>query len=311
MDQGTTRVMGHQLKGVNLSSTPSMKRGLAYAVACYTLWGLLPIYWNLLSNVGYLEVIGQRILWCFIFLFLISRFILKVNFTDLLRNKRSFLILIGCSLMVTATWCFYIYGVTSGKVIEVALGYYITPLFMILSSTLFFKERLSLVQKIATALVVISVVYLSYDYGRFPWLAVVLATLFGTYSSLKKLGGFRAIQGLTAESALALPLALAFIVFSFRTPEHIFLAPHELPGTLFLIGGGVVTAIPFLFFAQAANMTPLSWLGFVQYIEPTVNLLLGIFLFHETFTLPHLICFGVIWLGLIMVAAEMFKTLRA
>ncbi|MDR3315771.1 MAG: EamA family transporter RarD [Coriobacteriales bacterium] len=287
------------------------RNGLISAFGCYALWGLLPVYWKWLSHVSYFELVGHRILWCFVFLFILARFVQKADLKQYLKDPRSLGILAGCSAMITATWCLYIFGVTSGRIVEVALGYYVTPLTIILCSVLFFKETLTLVQKIATGLATIGVIYLAVDYGSFPWLALALAVLFGIYSSLKKLGGYPVVAGLTIESMLALPLALAFIIVSFFLPNREFLAPSGGTTTLLLVLGGVVTAIPFLLFAKAANTAPLSLIGFIQYVEPTITLALGVVLYGEPFTSSHLVCFSLIWLGLILVTVEVLWSLRA
>jgi chloramphenicol-sensitive protein RarD len=300
----------------------SFKAGLLSAVGCYALWGLLPLYWKLLVHAPYFEVLAHRMLWSFVFMFVICRLVLRIRLSPLLRDRRALLVLGGASLLVCSNWGLYIYAINSGHVLQASLGYYINPLVAILFGTLFFREQLSLIQKIATVLAGAGVVYFTVDYGAFPWIALTLAVSFAVYGALKKYGGYPATPALTVETALVAPLSLVFVITSFFLPEHVFLAPSvaaaspgfggELGGwapTLLLIGGGALTALPLLLFARATNAIPLTLVGFLQYLSPTLTLLLGVFVYGEEFTSAHAACFTLIGVGLIMVSAELLRAM--
>ncbi|MDR3037213.1 MAG: EamA family transporter RarD [Coriobacteriales bacterium] len=290
------------------------RKGMLYALICYTLWGFLPAYWKLLSSASVLEVFTHRMFWSFVFMFIVSRFVRKLDTGSLFRDRRAVLILGIAGIDIALTWGIYIYAINNGHIIQASLGYYINPLVSILFGVVVFKERLTTVQKVATALAAAGVLYFTFDYGSFPWISVSLALLFAIYGALKKKGGYPATPALAVETSLVAPLALVAIIASFFLPGREFFAVDATPGswtaTLLLVGGGAVTAIPLLLFAKAANAIPLSWIGFLQYISPTITLLLGIFAYGETFTTAHVVCFSLIWLGLIMISAEMVRELR-
>jgi chloramphenicol-sensitive protein RarD len=261
-------------------------------------------------------------LWSFVFMLVICRFVLRIRLAPLLRDRRALLILGAAGLLICGNWGIYIYAINSGHLLQASLGYYINPLVAILFGTLFFKERLTLIQKIATALAAAGVIYFTVDYGAFPWIALALAFSFAVYGALKKHGGYPAAPALTVETALVAPLALIFVVVSFLLPTHVFLvlpAGGDSVGamgvlgdwapSLLLIGGGALTAIPLLLFARATNAIPLTLIGFLQYLSPTLTLLLGLFVYGEEFTLAHIVFFALIWVGLIMVSIELLHTL--
>jgi chloramphenicol-sensitive protein RarD len=293
--------------------TASLKTGLLFGAGCYVLWGLLPIYWKLLESASVFEVFAHRMLWSFVFMIVICRFISKSDLGALFRDKRAILILGLAGIAVAGTWGIYILAINSGHVLQASLGYYINPLVAILFGVVFFREKLTLMQKIATALAAIGVIYFTIDYGSLPWVSLALAILFAIYGALKKKGGYPATSALAVETTLVAPFALIFVAATFFLPGREFLAPDASPAgwldTVLLIGGGAVTAIPLLLFAKGANAIPLSWMGFLQYISPTITFLLGVFLYKEPFTTAHAVCFGLIWLGLILISVEMFRNL--
>jgi chloramphenicol-sensitive protein RarD len=299
---------------VNGTDSPSLRQGLLYAIGCYALWGLLPIYWKLLVSASYLEVLAHRMLWAFVFMLIICRFVTKSKLGSLFRDKRALLFLGTAGLLVTGNWGLYIFAINSGHILQASLGYYINPLVSILFGVVLFREKLTLIQKIATVLAAIGVLYFTLDYGSFPWVSVLLAVSFAVYGAIKKKGGYPATPALAIETALVAPLALIFVAATFFLPGREFLAVDGTPtswiNTLLLIGGGALTAIPLVLFAKGTNAIPLSWMGFIQYLSPTISLLLGVFIYHEQFTLAHAICFTLIWVGLIMISAEMLRDMR-
>ncbi len=284
-----------------------MKGPLA-GLLCYVFWGLAPLYWKLLDEVNSFEIIGQRIIWCFALMVIICA-ILRINFIDLLKDKRAISYLGPAAILISINWGVYIYAVATDRVVHTAMGYYCNPLVSILFGVMFFKEKLSGLQKAAVALCLVGVVYFLFDYGELPWISIVLAVSFGAYGAVKKKGGYPAIPALAVESALALPLAIAVVVATaYITGSHAFMGDvSSVDGwvlTLLVIGAGPVTAIPLVLFAQAANSIPLSMLGFIQYVSPTIALLLGVLAFGEPFTSAHAVCFGCIWAGLALASVD-------
>lgn len=291
------------------------RRGTIAGLFCYLFWGLAPIYWKLLGHVNSFEVIGQRIIWCFVLMVIIC-LALRINFTNLFKDKRAIAYLGVAAVLISINWGVYIYAVDTERVVHTALGYYINPLVSILFGVLFFKERLSKLQLAAVSLCVIGVLYFLFDYGELPWISIVLALSFGMYGAVKKRGGYPAIPALAVESTLALPLAfgVAFAT-AYITGTHAFLGDvTTLDGwvtTLLIIGSGAITAIPLVLFAQAANSIPLTMLGFIQYVSPTIALLLGVFAFGEPFTSAHAVCFGCIWTALALASIDTIRKNRA
>jgi chloramphenicol-sensitive protein RarD len=298
--------------GVATSPDRSRGRGIAMAAGCYLLWGLFPIYWKLLEGVSSLEVLAHRVFWAAVFLLLTCLVIRRSQLASLLRQRRAVLILLTTGILVTANWGIFIYAINANHIIQTSMGYFINPLLNILIGVVLFKEKLTLAQKAAALLATAGVIFFTFDYGSFPWISIALASTFALYGALKKLGGYPALPALTLETLLVTPLALAFIVATFFIPGHAFLAVDASGGisgaaivtALLLAGGGIVTLIPLLMFADGVNNIPLSWMGFFQYLSPTLTLLLGVFVYHEPFTLAHAVCFTCIWLGLLLIIVE-------
>lgn len=299
------------------SSTMSKdeRRGTIAGLFCYLFWGLAPIYWKWLDAVDPLEVIGQRIIWCFVLMVLIC-LILRIDFIGILKNKRALKYLGVAAVLISINWGVYIYAVATDRIVHTAMGYYTNPLVSILFGVLFFKERLSKLQLGAVLLCAIGVLFFLYDYGELPWISLVLAFSFGMYGAVKKRGGYPAIPALAVESTLALPLALMAVGASiYLTGSHAFLGDTaSVQGwttTALIIGAGAITAIPLVLFAKAANSIPLTMLGFIQYVSPTIALLLGVFAYGEPFTTAHAVCFGCIWAGLALASVDTIRKNRA
>lgn len=294
---------------VTLSS--ENRNGILAGFGCYIFWGLCPLYWKMLDDVNSFEVIAHRIIWCFVFT-AVTCIIMKSHFLELFKNPRARKYLIPAAIVVTANWSIYILAVSFDHIVEASLGYYINPLVSILLGVLIFKERLSKLQIFSVLLCVFGITYFTVSYGSFPWIAILLAGTFGSYGAIKKKAGYPAIKALAFENTVMLIPAIVFaIVLANVTGSHSFMADtatlHGWSLTILLIVGGAVTAIPLIMFAKAANDIPLSYMGFMQFVNPTISLLLGVFWNGEPFTTAHLICFGCIWTACLLVA---FETVR-
>lgn len=284
------------------------QRGIVAAFGCYCMWGIFPLYWKLLDNVDPFEIVVQRVIWCFFFTVIIC-FVGRWDFIGLLRDRRALRYLVPAAALITINWSTYIFAVDMNRIVETAIGYYCNPLVSIVLGLVVFRERLTPLQWIAVALCVAGIGFFVANYGEVPWIAIVLAVSFGLYGAIKKKGGYPAVEAIAVESTVMLPFAVVFaLVFACVTGSHAFMGDMGSPSgwatTALLIGGGAITAVPLILFATAANAIPLTLLGFIQYLSPTIALLIGVFLNGEPFTLAHAVCFGCIWCGLALVGVD-------
>lgn len=287
------------------------QRGILAGFACYALWGFFPLYWKLLDDVNSFEIIAQRIIWCFVFTAIIC-FIGKWDFISLLRNKRALKFLIPASILITINWSTYIFAVNINHIVETSIGYYLNPLVSILLGLIVFKERLTPLQWVAVGFCCAGLGFFTISYGKFPWISITLALSFGIYGAVKKKGGYPAVESIAVESAVMTPIAIIFaIILAYLTDSHAFLgdvaSAEGWSTSALLICGGAVTAIPLILFATAANRIPLTLLGFLQYLSPTIALLIGVFINGELFTFAHVVCFGCIWCGLALVGVDAIR----
>lgn len=288
-----------------------LKTGALQAGFSYILWGLLPIYWKILSDVSSEEILASRILWSFVFMLLILVVTKKwgqflQTFKEVKRNQKQLWVLVIASLLISGNWFIYIWAVNDGQVIQASLGYYINPLISVLLGLLFLKEKLSAAQYLSFSMAAVGVLVLSFSYGQVPWISLALAFSFGFYGLVKKLMKVDSAIGLTLETMVVSPIALAYMVFLFVQDQQSFLAV-SLTTDLLLFGAGAATAIPLLLFAMGAQKIPLSMLGFIQYIAPTIMLLLGVFIYDEHFSSIHLISFLFIWAALVVYSLSRTK----
>ena len=297
-------------RSVIAAEPSSFKRGLFFAVIAYIGWGASPLYWKLLDQVGFFGLVSHRMFWSFVLMYTGARFMRGKELKALFRDKRALKILGLASILIAATWWVFIYAVNSGNSLQAALGYYINPLMSIIAGVVIFKEKLTGLQKVASILAAAGVIFFTVNYGSFPWISITLALLFAVYGAIKKIGGYPAIPALAVETTIVAPLALVFVVISFFLPGNGFMADtSSVEGwttTVLLVGGALVTILPLLWYAEAVNALPPTWIGFLQYMSPTVTLLIGVFLFGEPFTLAHAVCFALIWTGLLLISIELF-----
>ncbi|MBQ3301070.1 MAG: EamA family transporter RarD [Eggerthellaceae bacterium] len=309
----TTSTSGTPLNATRLTSQE--KAGVLAGLGCYVFWGLCPLYWKLLDEVNPFEIIAHRIIWCFALTAMVCA-VFKLGLPSLLCDKRARRYLAPAAVIITVNWSTYIYAIDIGHVIETSIGYYINPLMTILFGIIVFHEKLSRAKLAALLLCAAGVAYFTLSYGQFPWISIVLALTFAVYGVIKKKAGYPAVTALAFENTVMVVPAIAFAVgLAVYTGEHAFCSnldvAHGWLITLLLVGSGLVTGLPLILFAKAANSIPLTLLGFIQYVSPTITLLLGVFAFGEPFTLPHAVCFGFIWAGLAIVSVEAIKLQRS
>lgn len=289
---------------MKLERSNEQVKGAAFTAGAYILWGILPIYWKLLEDVPAAEVLAHRIVWSFVFLLALLTVTCKLQvFTrevlKLIRQPRKLLGIFIAAVILNINWGTYIWAVNHDHIIQTSLGYYINPLVSVMLGIIVLKERLSFWELVAFLLAVVGVLNLTIHYSAFPWVALTLAITFGIYGLFKKVIDIGAITGLTLETLLTCVLAFSYLIYVHNIGNGAFHFSMSAT-TLFLIGAGIVTAIPLLLFAGGTRRLPLYIIGFLQYISPTMTLLLGIFVYHEPFTRAHLLSFMIIWAGLIL-----------
>ena len=282
-----------------------MRTGILSAALAFLCWGLFPLYFHALKEVPPAQIMGHRVLWSLLFLVIVLTIRQQWKWLlELRRQPRVVASFALSALLLSLNWLLYIWAVNSGHVIEASLGYFINPLFNVMLGFLVLKERLRIVQWVAIALAACGVLWLTWQAGRMPWIALALAASFGGYGLLRKTASLGALEGLSFETMLLFPFALGFVVWLTMTGENAFLNTASDSTRWLLIASGPITAIPLLLFASGARRIPLSVLGLLQYIGPTIQLSLGIFLFHEAFTQERMIGFAIIWSALALYAAE-------
>jgi len=287
-----------------------MNKGILNGIAAYAMWGVFPIYWKLLHQVPALQVIGHRISWSFLLLIL---FVVLTrqwqDFRTAALTAKTLGIYAAAGALLTVNWLVYVWGVNAGFIVETSLGYFINPLLSVLLGVIFLHERLRPAQWIPVTLATAGVTYLTIAYGRLPWIALSLAFSFGFYGFVKKLAPLGSLYGLTLETGIVFPIALIYLLVVNFSGAAAFLH-GGLPTDLLLIGAGAVTTIPLLMFASAARQIPLSVVGLLQYIAPTIQFLIGVFLYKEPFDHAHLIGFGIVWIALLLFWVESFMANR-
>ena len=286
-----------------------MNKGILYGVGAYALWGFFPIYWKLLHHVPALQLLGHRILWSF--LLLLGMIFLAKQWREFRStlNVRSLRIYSIAALLVGVNWLTYVWAVNAGFIVETSLGYFINPLLSVLMGVIFLRERLRIGQWIPVMLAAIGVIYLTFVYGQLPWIALLLAFTFGFYGLVKKLAPLGSLYGLTLETGILFLPALAYLGVVQARDTAAFL--HQgFTSDLLIIGAGLVTTVPLLMFASAARQIPLSMIGVLQYLAPTIQFLIGVFIYKEAFDQSRLIGFSIVWLALIIFWVESYLANR-
>lgn len=286
------------------------RKGILYAIGAYMIWGLFPLYWKQLESMPALQIIGHRIGWSFILLLLVILITRQWSaFRAAATEGKTIRIYLAAAVLISVNWFVYVWAVNHGFVVETSLGYYINPLFSVLLGVTVFRERLRPVQWAPIALAALGVIYLAFHYGSLPWIALTLAFSFGLYGMVKKTAPLGSLYGLTLETGLLFLPALAYLSWSEYVGQGAFL--HSAPQLdWMMVGAGLATTVPLLLFASAVPRVPLTVIGILQYINPTMQFLIGVLVYKEPFTYDRLIGFGLVWAGLILFWAEGLYTRR-
>ena len=283
--------------------------GLLFGVSAYTLWGLFPIYWPLLKPANPLEIVSHRAVWTLVFCFIILALTktLKSTLALLKRPKIVAGLFLG-SILISINWIIYIYAANTGHVIEASLGYFINPLVVIATGVIVLKEKMRPLQWSAVGIASIGVAVLTIDYGRLPWIALGLALSWGSYGLVKKQLGLGALEGLSIETLLSSGFYLGYLIWLGNRGEGQF--SHSLTLTLLFIGGGAGTAIPLLLFNGSTNRLPLTLVGLLQYITPTIQFCIGVWYYHEDMPAARWAGFLIIWVALMSLALDLIRSSR-
>ncbi len=277
----------------------SQRLGILYAVLAYGIWGLFPVYWKLLGSIPALEILSHRVIWSSVLLLgVLFGYKRWQELGKLLLKPRQLLPLLASGSILAFNWGLYIYGVNSDRIIETSLGYFINPLVSVLLGVIILRERLRWLQWLAFGLATLGVGYSIFAAGQVPWIALGLAFSFGTYGLLRKIIVVNPLLGLTVETCLLAPVAIAYLTW--HNDNHF--GQNGLI-TLLLIGCGIVTSVPLFCFNSAVQLLRLSTIGFLQYIAPSLQLIIGVWLYHEPFTRNNAIVFGLIWTALAVYSA--------
>lgn len=281
-----------------------MNKDTFNVLGCYVLWGLLPVFWKLLAGVNSAYVLAQRIVFSCLFCFAVI--LIKKNggeLKNILRDKKQRRLYLACGLLISANWGVYILTVATGRILEASLAYYMNPLFSILIGALIFKERLSGVQWLSVALAFVGVMYSVVLYGSVPYLAIIIGLTFALYGAIKK--GIKAESevSICMETVSVLPLALIFIVYAQLSGFTTF-ASLSVKEMLLLVLTGAITSVPLMLFASGIKRTSITVSGILMYINPTLQLLLGVFVYNEEFTKANAVTFVFVWLAVILFVGD-------
>ncbi|TFV63859.1 UNVERIFIED_ORG: EamA family transporter RarD [Bacillus sp. AZ43] len=285
--------------------------GILSGLAAYSLWGLFPLYFPLLEPAGGLEIVAHRVLWSLLFVGLLLTVLRKWGqVRALVTDRRRLLVLLGAAVLIAANWLVFVYGVNSGHVVETSLGYFINPLVSVLLGVVVFSERLRPLQWAAVGIAAVAVVVLTVDYGRPPWIALTLAGTFGLYGLMKKIVRTDAAPGLFVETALVALPAVGVLAVAHAGGDGTFGNAGAGHASL-LVLSGVATAVPLLLFAAAASRVPLSTVGLLQYLTPSMQLAIGVFVYGEPMPPARLVGFAIVWVALAVFTVDMVRHARA
>ena len=283
----------------------TVRDGFIFGISAYFIWGIVPVYWPHLQPASPLEILAHRVIWSLLFLAVIGRNKFS-QIRIILSNRRSLLLLTIASALISVNWGLFIWASVTKHLLDSSLGYFITPLLSVGLGVVFLKERLRKMQWVAIAIAASAVLYLSITVGTPPWLALSLAGSFGIYGYVKKLANVPAIESLTIETLILSPIALSYLVWLELTHEGTF-GHNGLGHTLWLASSGIVTAVPLMFFSAAAIRIPLSTMGMLQYLGPTLQYIIGVAVFHEYMPKERFLGFVITWIAIAILTTDALR----
>jgi chloramphenicol-sensitive protein RarD len=284
--------------------------GLIFGLSAYLLWGLFPLYWPLLKPASAYEIVAHRAIWTLVFCLIVLAFHKKLRKTiSRIREPKIFLGLLATSALISVNWIVYIWATNAGHVVEASLGYYINPLVIIAFGVLLLKEKMRIGQWVAVGIATVGVAVLTIDYGRLPWIALALAISWGSYGVIKKVLDLGALEGLTIETMLSfIPYATFLLILQSNGTGQF---GHHWGLSALLISAGAITAIPLLLFNGSTTRLPYTVIGLLQYITPTIQFSIGVWVRHEEMSPARWAGFAIIWCALIALAIDLVRSSRA
>jgi chloramphenicol-sensitive protein RarD len=283
--------------------------GWLIGLAAFIFWGLAPIYFKEITHVDALEILAHRVLWS-IPVALLLMFALKkpIKIISILKDRKTLLSLLVSTLLISVNWYIFTWAVTNEKILATSLGYFINPVMSIVMGVIILGERLSRLQWAAVSFVVLGVANQVFNYGEIPWIALSLATSFAIYGFIKKQIKIDSLNGFLVETSLALPLSASYIIWTLVNNQALFLN-YAITTDLLLMAGGIITAVPLIMFATAAQRIPLSGIGFLQFIAPSITFVLATQVYSEPLSSEQLLSFVFIWIGLVLYLVKPVKDL--
>ena len=280
-----------------------MNRGIALALGAYLIWGILPIYWKTLDHVPSIEILANRIFWSFIFFTIIL--LVQNRWKELinkLKGTNIILYVVVPAILITTNWLTYIWAVNANYIIETSLGYLICPLVSVLLGVIFLKEKIRLLQWFAIIIAMSAVLIMTFAYGQFPWIGMILALSWGSYGLFRKKSPLNAVEGLTLETSLLSIVVVFYFVYLFYNRNTSFFI--DLPTTSLLIGAGLITGFPLIIYIIGARLIKLSLIGVMQYFYTIITLLIGVLIYHEPLTQSRIVGFTFIWIAVIIYISD-------
>ena len=288
------------------------KKGLACGLGAYVLWGVLPVYWKLLDDVQPFEILSSRFMWSCVFVALLIIFqdklpLFLTEVKNIFSSFKTGAAMVSAAFVISINWGSFIWAVNNGHIVETSMGYYINPLVSVLFAVLFLRERLNKMQIAAVLCACVGVASMVWSFGKLPWVSLTLAVSFALYGLIKKLLPVSSLTSIMLETLIITPLALMY-EYTLWQQGVSFYASGDTHVLCLLAGAGAVTAVPLLLFTAGAKLLPLKIIGFLQYISPTLTLLLGVFVYGEPFTASHLLAFGWIWAALALFVVSQLRS---
>lgn len=282
-------------------------QGVLYGFAAYIIWGIVPIYWPLLQPAGAIEILAHRVIWSLVVLLVFLAIKKRIKKALLIfKDPKKLAILTIASVFIAVNWGIFIWASVSGRILDSSLGYYINPLFSIGLGVLLLKEKLRNLQWLAIAIATIAIIYLSVTLGAPPYVALSLAFTFSIYGYLKKRANVEAIDSLTVETLILIPFAIGYIAYLSSVGQNSF-GVNGIDHAIWLASAGVITAVPLALFGAAAIRIPLSTLGFIQYVGPTLQFIIGLYLFNEPMPRDRFIGFALTWVAIAIISYDALR----
>ncbi len=273
----------------------------------FLIWGILPVFWKQLKHVPPQEILAHRIFWAFVFLLLIHFISRRKEIFELIkiRKKRNSIFLTAA--LISINWMVFIFAVNTDRIVDASLGYFINPLVSVFLGLIFLKEKMNLLKIIAVGFAITGVLYLTLDYGKFPWISIALALSFGFYGMFKKIFNLNSLNSIMIETMMLSIIGVGYLgMLAAQGTGHFF--AHSARTDILLIISGFVTMLPLFLFAEGARRIPLASVGFIQYFAPTLMLIIGVFIYNEPLTKTYLVSFVLIWTGLAVYTYNLFRT---